>query len=311
MFKGVLDDVRLFNTAVAPNFVSGLYSQVVAEAVASGARGVCGQGQALARLGPVVATCCDDDNETCDPATGTFPDRCTASCAALFLPWYEDCNHVVPAMFDETGAHNNLGGAFTEQIVMAPWRQFYADCEVHTVEGGHQATAGDACDLDAINVACADQGQLANQQLDVLCQTACVQTIQQHYDACSRDDANNAEFLSNIEPLMQMCAGDITTRRCYDHFTTVRTLSGRLGALSVTHSESFLYGVFVWACRALYSRKRRVPARAVRGGVRAKLLRARHLPRHGPAQRCVAARGQVPRLAHLDPQHLYEALGAR
>ena len=43
---------------------------------------------------------------------------------------------------------------------------------------------------------------------------------------------------------------------------TVRTLPGRLSALSVFHSKSVLYGIFVWARRALNHRKRRFPARA-------------------------------------------------
>ena len=37
----------------------------------------------------------------------------------------------------------------------------------------------------------------------------------------------------------------------------------RLSALSVFHSKSILYGVFVWARRALNSQKWRFPARAV------------------------------------------------
>ena len=43
---------------------------------------------------------------------------------------------------------------------------------------------------------------------------------------------------------------------------TVRARPGRLGALSVFHSKSSLYGGFVWACRALNGQKRRFPARA-------------------------------------------------
>jgi hypothetical protein len=37
---------------------------------------------------------------------------------------------------------------------------------------------------------------------------------------------------------------------------------GRLSALSVFLCKSVFYGAFVWACRALNSRKRRFPARA-------------------------------------------------
>ena len=43
---------------------------------------------------------------------------------------------------------------------------------------------------------------------------------------------------------------------------TVRAPSGRLSALSVSHSKSVLYGGFVWARRALNSPKRRFPTRA-------------------------------------------------
>jgi hypothetical protein len=43
---------------------------------------------------------------------------------------------------------------------------------------------------------------------------------------------------------------------------TVRALSGRLSGLSVSHSKSVLYGVWVWARRVLNSQKRRFPARA-------------------------------------------------
>jgi hypothetical protein len=43
---------------------------------------------------------------------------------------------------------------------------------------------------------------------------------------------------------------------------TVRAHPGRLSALRVSHSKSVLYGVFVWARRALTSQKRRFPARA-------------------------------------------------
>jgi hypothetical protein len=43
---------------------------------------------------------------------------------------------------------------------------------------------------------------------------------------------------------------------------TVRARPGRLSALHVSHSKSVLYGVFVWARRALSSQKRRFLARA-------------------------------------------------
>jgi hypothetical protein len=46
--------------------------------------------------------------------------------------------------------------------------------------------------------------------------------------------------------------------------TAVRARSGRLSGLSVLRGESVLYGVFVWAHRALDGPKRRFPARAVR-----------------------------------------------
>jgi hypothetical protein len=43
----------------------------------------------------------------------------------------------------------------------------------------------------------------------------------------------------------------------------VRARPGRLSALRVSHRKLGLYGVFVWARRALNCRKRRFPARAV------------------------------------------------
>ena len=223
-FQGALDDVRLFNSAVAPNFVNALYTQLLAEAQTLGATGVCDSTQALARLGNLIAHCCDDAGEVCANEDGVAgpPDVCSPTCASMYLPFYEDCGHVLPALFDENGVHANLGGSFTEQIVMAPWRQFYAICEVHSGGTGnphaahvHGAVGG--CDMDAINTACADQSQLHNQQLNILCQTPCVTTIVANYDACS-NDASNDEFIDQVEPLMQLCAGDITTRRCYDKF---------------------------------------------------------------------------------------------
>jgi hypothetical protein len=60
---------------------------------------------------------------------------------------------------------------------------------------------------------------------------------------------------------------------------TVRALSRRLSALSVSHSKSFLYGVFVWARRALNSSNLRFPARAVE---------RRHALRHRQVIRCVS-----------------------
>ena len=45
--------------------------------------------------------------------------------------------------------------------------------------------------------------------------------------------------------------------------TSARALPGRLRSLSAFHSESVLYGAFVWARWALNSPKRRFPARAV------------------------------------------------
>ena len=43
---------------------------------------------------------------------------------------------------------------------------------------------------------------------------------------------------------------------------TVRARPGRLSTIGVPHSKSILYGVFVWARRALNSPKRRFSARA-------------------------------------------------
>jgi hypothetical protein len=48
--------------------------------------------------------------------------------------------------------------------------------------------------------------------------------------------------------------------------TTVRAAPGPLSAISVFLCKSVLYGAFVWAHRALNSRKWRFPARAVRRG---------------------------------------------
>ena len=224
-FQGALDDVRLFNSAVAPRFVTALYNQIVADAATLGATGQCDQNQALARLASLIQYCCDEENEVCATVNGVEqpPDSCSASCAAMYLPWFEDCQHVIGALFDEQGAHANLGGAFTEQIVLAPWRIFYGVCEVHSGGTGSATapnTAPTSCDMTAINAACADQTQLANQQTSVLCQTPCVTTITANYDDCQRDMSADAEFINNLEPLMQLCAGDITTRRCYDKFTS-------------------------------------------------------------------------------------------
>ena len=44
---------------------------------------------------------------------------------------------------------------------------------------------------------------------------------------------------------------------------TVRARPGQLSALSVSHSESVLYGAFLWARGVLNGPKRRFPARAV------------------------------------------------
>jgi hypothetical protein len=60
---------------------------------------------------------------------------------------------------------------------------------------------------------------------------------------------------------------------------TVRACSGRLSALSVSHSESNLYGGFVWARRALNRQKRRFPARA--GGEQGRAHREQGRARQG------------------------------
>ena len=215
LFKGDIDDVRLFNTAVARPFAAALYDETVSAALIAGAQGVCDQSQALARMQALIAHCCDDAGEECNAAP---PDVCSTTCASIYLPFYEDCQHVIPSMFDETGVHNNVGGAFTEQIVMAPWRKFYATCEIRAGSAEHPPPP-EGCDMNAVNTACADQSQLNNQALDILCQTPCVTTVASNYDACAASDANS-DFIANVEPLMQLCAGDITTRRCYDKFQT-------------------------------------------------------------------------------------------
>ena len=50
---------------------------------------------------------------------------------------------------------------------------------------------------------------------------------------------------------------------CFCSPRSVRAVPGRLSAIRVFLCKSVLYGAFVWARRALNSRKRRFPARAV------------------------------------------------
>jgi hypothetical protein len=57
-------------------------------------------------------------------------------------------------------------------------------------------------------------------------------------------------------------------------FNTVRARPGRVSALSVFHSESVLYGAFVWARRALNGPKRRFLARGSTAGVGARSPRS-------------------------------------
>jgi hypothetical protein len=55
--------------------------------------------------------------------------------------------------------------------------------------------------------------------------------------------------------------------RKLDGYLAVRAAQGRLSARSAfSDVNRVLYGAFVWACRALNSRKRRFPARAVGEG---------------------------------------------
>jgi hypothetical protein len=70
--------------------------------------------------------------------------------------------------------------------------------------------------------------------------------------------------LAQTEP-----AGGSMATRCYAGArrfgagaSSVRACLGRLSALSVLHSQSVLYGAFVWDRRALNSPKRWLPARA-------------------------------------------------
>jgi hypothetical protein len=63
-------------------------------------------------------------------------------------------------------------------------------------------------------------------------------------------------------------AAETTTAE--DHAATAEMIAqlcpgppGRLSALSISLCKSVLYGIFVWARRALNSQKRRFPARAV------------------------------------------------
>ena len=66
-------------------------------------------------------------------------------------------------------------------------------------------------------------------------------------------------FWANVTPFTLQPAG----RGRGGEALPVRARPGRLSALSVSHSESGLYGAFVWARRALNGQKRRFPARAV------------------------------------------------
>ena len=59
---------------------------------------------------------------------------------------------------------------------------------------------------------------------------------------------------------------------------TVRAAQGLLSALGVFLCKLVLYGVFVWARRALNSQKRWFPARAVPGPERKQLLGLRLYP---------------------------------
>jgi hypothetical protein len=62
---------------------------------------------------------------------------------------------------------------------------------------------------------------------------------------------------------LALASSDLTDARKITQIQeTVRAVAGRLSALSVSHSESVLYGALVWARRGLNSQKRRFLARA-------------------------------------------------
>jgi hypothetical protein len=76
---------------------------------------------------------------------------------------------------------------------------------------------------------------------------------------------------------------------------SVRARPGRLSALSVFHSKSFLYGAVVWARRALNSQKRRFWGRAVSPRAAPRTGPGRdhrhHVPLHPGA--CPSSRAQI------------------
>jgi hypothetical protein len=78
-------------------------------------------------------------------------------------------------------------------------------------------------------------------------------------------------------------------------FAMARARPGRLSALSVFLCKSVLYGVFVWARRALNSQKWRVPARAVRGGDRSASADGGGASRATAGQRSAYERGGAAR----------------
>ena len=69
-------------------------------------------------------------------------------------------------------------------------------------------------------------------------------------------------------------------------YPPVRARQGRSSVLSVSLRKSVFYGAFVWACGALNSQKRRVPARAERGltSRRPTTSSRSPAPRSGPAR---------------------------
>ena len=85
-----------------------------------------------------------------------------------------------------------------------------------------------------------------------------------HY--CIFGEGSSQKFqreFSSAGPWPMAGLGMATTMDFDSGVFAVRAVPGRLSALSVFLLKSVLYGAFVWARRALNSRKRRFPARAV------------------------------------------------
>ena len=65
-----------------------------------------------------------------------------------------------------------------------------------------------------------------------------------------------------LPPFYGAAEAGVSGYMCSYSSITVRAAQGRLSGLIVSHNKSVFNGAFVWARRALNSRKRRFPARA-------------------------------------------------